>query len=134
MKAVEEVAKSTLPVGYTYEYSGLTREEQSSGSSTTGLVFVLCFVFIYLLLAAQYESYFLPFAVLLSVPFGLLGAFLFIHLMGSLGYIPGMVGKILGAIFGQAQNNIYVQISLIMLMGLWPRTPSSSFEFALRPP
>ncbi len=131
VKAVEEVAKSTLPVGYTYEYSGLTREEQSSGSSTTGLVFVLCFVFIYLLLAAQYESYFLPFAVLLSVPFGLLGAFLFIHLMGSLGYIPGMVGKILGAIFGQAQNNIYVQISLIMLMGLLAKNAILIVEFAL---
>ena len=131
VKAVEEVAKSTLPVGYTYEYSGLTREEQSSASGTTGLVFVLCFVFIYLLLSAQYESYFLPFAVLLSVPFGLLGAFLFIHLMGSLGYLPGLPGKILGAIFGQAQNNIYVQISLIMLMGLLAKNAILIVEFAL---
>ena len=131
VKAVEEVAKSTLPVGYTYEYSGLTREEQSSASGTTGLVFVLCFVFIYLLLSAQYESYFLPFAVLLSVPFGLLGAFLFIHLMGSLGYLPGLPGKLLGAIFGQAQNNIYVQISLIMLMGLLAKNAILIVEFAL---
>ena len=131
VKAVEEVAKSTLPVGYTYEYSGLTREEQSSGSGNTIIVFLLCFVFIYLLLSAQYESYILPLAVLLSVPFGLLGAFLFIQGMGSLGYLPGMLGKIMGAIFGQAQNNIYVQISLIMLMGLLAKNAILIVEFAL---
>ena len=131
IKAIEEVAAQTLPQGYSFEFSGQSREEQSSAGSTTAMVFVLCFVFIYLLLSAQYESYVLPLAVLLSVPFGLAGSFLFIQGMGSLSLLPGGAGQFFNMIFGSASNNIYVQIALIMLMGLLAKNAILIVEFAL---
>ena len=112
IKAIEEVAAQSLPTGYGFEFSGMTREEQSSSGSTTAMIFALCFVFVYLLLSAQYESYILPLVVLLSVPSGLMGSFIFAQIMG-------------------VENNIYMQIALIMLIGLLAKNAILFTEFAL---
>lgn len=123
IKAVQEVAEKYLPTGYGYEYSGITREEQSSSGSATAIIFVLCITFIYLLLSAQYESYLLPLAVILSVPFGLAGSFIFVQLLGLANNILPFLGA--------ASNNIYVQISLIMLIGLLAKNAILITQFAL---
>jgi len=112
IKAIEEVAAKYLPRGYSYEFSGMTREEIGAGSQQ-GLIFLLSIVFVYFLLAAQYESYILPFAVILSVPVGILGVFLFINLSGI-------------------DNNIYVQVGLIMLVGLLAKNAILIVQYALQ--
>jgi HAE1 family hydrophobic/amphiphilic exporter-1 len=111
IKAIKEVAAQKLPPSFGYEFSGLTREEISSGSQSL-YIFALCLIFVYFLLSAQYESYILPFAVLLSLPIGLTGTYLFANLAG--------IG-----------SNIYVQISLIMLIGLLSKNAILIVEFAL---
>ncbi len=108
--AVKEVAAQTLPAGYGFEFGGMSREESSTGNTTT-LVFIICVVFIYLILCALYESLFVPLAVILSVPFGLAGSFLFAKMFGL-------------------ENNIYLQTGLIMLIGLLAKTAILLTEYA----
>ena len=117
-KAIAEVFKKEMPATATYEYSGMSRElEEASGSNATALIYVICAILIYLILASLYNSWFTPWAVLFSVPFGLMGAFVFAY-FGNLLNLPGM------------DNNIYLQTGVIMLIGLLAKTAILITEFA----
>lgn len=111
MQAIAEVAKTNLPTGYGYEYGGMAREEAEGGGAGTALILGLCVILVYFILASLYESFLVPFAVILSVPFGLMGSFLFARLWGF-------------------ENNIYLQTGIIMLIGLLAKTAILITEFA----
>lgn len=111
-KAIQEVAAQTLPTGYGYEFGGMAREESSSGGAKTIFIYGVCILLIYLILACLYESFLVPFAVILSVPFGLMGSFLFARLFGL-------------------ENNIYLQTGVIMLIGLLAKTAILITEYAI---
>jgi HAE1 family hydrophobic/amphiphilic exporter-1 len=111
IKALEEVAKESLPRGYSYEWSGMTREEVLSGNQVI-YVFIICLIFVYLLLAAQYESFLLPLPVILSLPVGIFGSLFFLYLFGL-------------------ENNIYAQVSMVMLIGLLGKNAILIVEFAI---
>ncbi|MFI3293404.1 MAG: efflux RND transporter permease subunit [Rikenellaceae bacterium] len=111
IEAVREVAKETLPTGYGYEFSGMSREEAESSGNNTLLVFLICILFVYLILCALYESMFIPLAVILSIPFGLAGSFIFAQIFGT-------------------ANDIYMQTGLIMLIGLLAKTAILLTEYA----
>jgi HAE1 family hydrophobic/amphiphilic exporter-1 len=112
IKAIEETAKQVLPRGYAYEWTGVTREEIKTGNQTA-FIFLLSIIFVFFLLAAQYESYILPLAVILTIPTGVLGVFSFIGIAGI-------------------ENNIYVQIGLIMLVGLLAKNAILIVEYAVQ--
>ncbi|NBA87218.1 efflux RND transporter permease subunit [Emticicia sp. CRIBPO] len=111
IKALEEVAKESLPRGYSYEWSGMTREEVLSGNQVI-YVFIICLIFVYLLLAAQYESFLLPLPVILSLPVGIFGSLFFLYLFGL-------------------ENNIYAQVAMVMLIGLLGKNAILIVEFAI---
>ena len=117
-KAIAEVFKEEMPSTATYEYSGMSRElEEAAGSNATSIIYIICAILIYLILASLYNSWFTPLAVLFSVPFGLMGAFIFAFFGNMLG-LPGM------------DNNIYLQTGVIMLIGLLSKTAILITEFA----
>ncbi|MFY7909434.1 MAG: efflux RND transporter permease subunit [Emticicia sp.] len=111
IKAVEEVAKTALPRGYAYEWSGMTREEVLSGNQVV-YIFAICLLFVYLLLSAQYESFFLPLPVILSLPVGIFGSLFFLYTFGL-------------------ENNIYAQVAMVMLIGLLGKNAILIVEFAI---
>lgn len=110
IRAVQEVARETLPAGYGYELGGISREEASSGTSVV-VIFVICILFVYIILCSLYETLFIPLAVMLSIPFGLTGSFLFANIFG-------------------VENNVYMQTGLIMLIGLLSKTAILLTEYA----
>ena len=110
IRAVQEVARETLPAGYGFEFGGTSREEASSGTSIM-VIFIICIIFVYIILCSLYESLFIPLAVMLSIPFGLAGSFLFAKIFG-------------------VENNIYMQTGLIMLIGLLAKTAILLTEYA----
>ncbi len=111
IKAIEETATSSLQSGYKTDFGGITREESQTSSNATAIIFAICILMIYLILSALYESYILPFAVILSIPFGLMGSFIFAQIYGL-------------------DNNIYLQTGLIMLIGLLSKTAILITEYA----